>query len=62
MKAIKTIARFIVSVVFAYISACGIIALSDHITNSPWSGLFISPFLMLIVGCSIYRTLGGELE
>lgn len=62
MKAIKTIARLMLGATFAIVSAAGCITLADAVLGDVISGLVIAPMFSLIVGCSIYQTIGGDLK
>lgn len=61
MKAIKTIARLMLGTAFAVVSAAGCIALADAVLGDVISGLVIAPMFSLIVGCSVYKAIGGDI-
>lgn len=61
MTALKTIARLIVCGMFALISAGGCITLADAALGDMLAGLVISPMFALMVGCSVYKTIGGDI-
>lgn len=61
MKAIKTIARLMLGATFSVVSAAGCITLADAVLGDVISGLVIAPMFSLIVGCSVYKAIGGEI-
>lgn len=60
MTALKTIARLIVSGFFALFAAAGCITLCDSFDNV-LAGIVIAPMFSLLIGGSIYKTIGGDI-
>lgn len=60
MKALKIISRLIIAGIFTIISDLGCITLADAVLGDALTGLVIGPMFALIVGGSVYNTIGKE--